>query len=42
MVGVVCALIDADAPLQIEAAIRAAAKSPLRFMEQLAIEAAKL
>lgn len=39
MVGVVCALIDPDAPRQIEAAMRAAKTPPHRFMEQLAIEA---
>jgi len=41
MVGVVCALIDPDAPRQIEAAMRAAMTPPHRFMERLAIEAMK-
>lgn len=39
MVGVFCALIDPDAPSQIEAAMRAAKNRPHCFMEQLAIEA---
>jgi len=39
MVGVFCALIDPDAPGQIEAAMLAAKTRPHRFMEQLAIEA---